>query len=343
MNLATRTMIGAASAALLVTPILAQERQRLPRDCRQEIVKLCGTNREDMRSCLREKRAQLSASCTAALGERLRERRGDRAATQRSATSVEEIPYGSDPLQKADFWRAANDRAPLVLFVHGGGWKRGDKKMMQGSAKLSHWQSQGYAVASVNYRLVPDATVEQQADDVAAAIAWFRENAARLGIDPGKIVIVGHSAGAHLVSLVGTDPSYLAAAGLRPDAIRGVIALDGAGYLVSDQMGENTRLLGDTYTQAFGTDPQRQDALSPTLHAAAPNAPAFLILHVDRADSTRQSKALAEALRSAGTSASAERVAGQGMRGHMEINRKLGEPGYPATALVDDFLRSVLN
>ena len=228
-----------------------------------------------------------------------------------------------------------------MVFVHGGGWKRGDMTMMDGSAKLADWQAQGYAVASLNYRLVPAATVEQQAADVAAAIAYLQGQAAGLNFDARRIALVGHSAGAHLVALVGTDPQYFRAAGLAMDAVRGVVPLDGAAYNVPDQMGENARLMGNTYKQAFGTDPVRQEALSPTLHAAAPNAPEFLILHVQRKDGIAQSRALGEALRKAGTPATVQGFAGRGLKGHAEINRKLGEPDYPATPVVDAFLKRI--
>ena len=258
---------------------------------------------------------------------------------QREAPGATEDAYGPDRLQRLDYWAGKSRKAPLVVFVHGGGWKRGDKRMMAGSAKLRHWQAQGYAVASVNYRLVPDATVEQQAADVATALAWLSDNADALGFDGGRIVLIGHSAGAHLAALVGTDPQWLRGVGMDPSDIAGVIPLDGAGYDVPAQMGENPRLMGDTYKQAFGTDPARQRALSPTFHAAAPNAPAFLILHVQRVDAAAQSRALGKALRQAGTPATIQGFAGRGLRGHMEINRSLGEADYPATAVVDAFLK----
>ncbi|MXO71251.1 alpha/beta hydrolase [Alteraurantiacibacter buctensis] len=255
---------------------------------------------------------------------------------------MQTMAYGNDPLQALDYWPGASAGAPLVVFVHGGGWKRGDKQMMRGSAKLEHWQAAGYAVASINYRLVPDATVEQQAADVAGAVAWLRANAARLGFDADRIALVGHSAGAHLVALVGTDPQYFRAAGLPMDAVRGIVPLDGAAYNVPDQMDENARLMGDTYAQAFGTDPARQRALSPTFHAGGPNAPEFLILHVQRADGARQSRELAAALERAGTPAMVQGFDGRGLRGHMQINRNLGEADYPATPVVDAFLARVL-
>lgn len=282
---------------------------------------------------------QQGLECRDQLTKQKRDRRGGEARrADRSADKAQLISYGADPLQAIDYYASTTTNAPLVLFVHGGGWKRGDKEMVEGSAKLSHWRGQGYAVASLNYRLVPEARVEDQAADVAAGLAALLKQAPRLGFDPNRVVLVGHSAGAHLVAFVGTDPQWLRGAGLGFDAIKGVVPLDGAGYHVPSQMGENQRLLGDTYKQAFGTDPERQKALSPTLHAEAPNAPAFLILHVERKDAKSQSEGLARALRKAGTPVELEAIPGRGLRGHMEINRNLGEPAYPATPIVDRWL-----
>lgn len=283
---------------------------------------------------------------TSALKERLGSARAERAGNARDngraeGIRVQTLSYGTDPLQKLDYYPANRSGAPLVVFVHGGGWKRGDKDMMRGSDKLTDWHGKGYAVASVNYRLVPAATVEQQAADVAQALATLKRGASALGFDPSRIVLTGHSAGAHLVALVGTDPQWLRGADLGMDAVRGVIPLDGAAYDVPSQMGENAHLMGDTYEQAFGTDPVRQRALSPTFHAGGPNAPAFLLLHVQRADGKRQSEELAAALRKAGTPVELHAVAGRGLVGHMEINRKLGDPAYPATPIVDGWLARV--
>ena len=260
---------------------------------------------------------------------------------QGRTSEMERLSYGADDLQGVLYWAGADDDAPLVVFVHGGGWSRGDMSMMEGSDKLEHWQGLGYAVASVNYRLVPDATVEQQASDVASALAYLKRNADRLGFDAGRIALTGHSAGAHLVALVGTDPQYLRAAGLSFADLRGVLPLDGAAYDVPDQMDENARLMGDRYRDAFGTEVARQRALSPTLHAAAPNAPEFLILHVQRRDGRRQSEALGAALRAAGTPAVVQEFRGRRLRGHMEINRRLGDPDYPATPVVDAWLARI--
>lgn len=252
------------------------------------------------------------------------------------AERAQTLSYGRDPLQTLDYWPGRSANAPLVVFVHGGGWKRGDKRMMQGSDKLRHWQAQGYAVASLNYRLVPKATVEQQAADIAAAVDLLKAR-----FDPRRIALVGHSAGAHLVALVGTDPTYLQGAGLSYADIAGVVPLDGAAYDVPAQLEEGPRIMQETYLQAFGTNPARHAKLSPTRQAGAPNASQFLILHVERDDGKRQSEALGQALRRGGAAAEVHGFEGRGLRGHMEINRRLGDPEYPATAVVDRFLADV--
>lgn len=253
-----------------------------------------------------------------------------------------DFAYGDDLLQHGDFWRATGEQpAPLVIFVHGGGWKRGDKSNATGAAKVTHFRASGYAIASIDYRLVPAASVEEQAADVAHAVAWLIGHARELGVDSRRVVLMGHSAGAHLAALIGTDMRYFREAGLRGDAVRGIVLLDGAAYNVPRQIAEGGNFMHETYLQAFGADVARQRALSPTLQAAAPNAPSFLILHVARADGTAQSKALATALNNAGTAAEIHGFEGTGLRGHTAINRQLGEVDYPATPVVDAYLSRV--
>lgn len=258
------------------------------------------------------------------------------APVQRTAITLK---YGSDSLQTLDYWRPKLAGSPLVIYVHGGGWKRGDKRMV--ANKPAHYLQQGYGFASINYRLVPANTVEQQAQDVAAALASLIQRADKLGFDPRRVVLMGHSAGAHLVALVGTDMQYLKKAGLNAKALRGIIPIDGACYDVPRQIKEGGNLMRDTYLQAFGNKRERQLALSPMHHAALPNVPAFLVLHVQRLDGTAQSRALVNALKKAGTSAEVHGFEGRGLKGHAEINRRLGDTDYPATAVVDKWLKHV--
>jgi acetyl esterase/lipase len=282
-------------------------------------------------------------------GDRLRERiakrmeqRAEGLAKRERAPGALTFSYGTDPLQVMDFWAPAGAKnAPLVLYVHGGGWKRGSKDTAMGNALPGHLRDQGYAFASINYRLVPAATVEQQASDVAQALAYLLARADKLGIDRSKVVITGHSAGAHLVALVGTDEQYLRKAGLSFADIDGVMPNDGAAYDVPKQMQQAGNFMADTYKQAFGTDPARQKALSPVFHAAAPNAPRFLLLHVQRKDGVAQAQELGTALKQAGVKVEFGSFPGTGLQGHAEINRKLGEPDYPATPVMDAWLKGV--
>ena len=279
------------------------------------------------------------------LRDRLRERLGERMGADEGpkAPGSETISYGSDALQNLDVWRAkdAKGPAPLVVFVHGGGWKRGSKDNATGRYKPVHYPGEGYAFASINYRLVPDATVESQAADVAGAVKAIVDRAGALGIDRHRIVLMGHSAGAHLVALVGTDERYLKGAGLSFADVAGVIPIDGAAYDVPAQTKDGPPIMQATYKQAFGTDPVRQKALSPTLQAAAPNAPQFLLLYVQRPDGVRQAKALAAALEAAGSGVEHGSFSGEGLQGHAEINRRLGDPSYAPTETVDAWLKRV--
>ena len=253
------------------------------------------------------------------------------------------LSYGADRLQQLDLWRAqgAGRPTPLVMFVHGGGWRRGSKSNASSRWLPTHLPRGGYAYASIDYRLVPAATVEQQADDVAHALRALLDRAASLGVDRRQVVLMGHSAGAHLVALVGTDERYLRSAGLSFADVAGVVANDGAAYEVPGQMRDAGRRMRRIYEDAFGSHPARQRALSPTHHAAAPNARAFLLLHVQRPDGVRQARELGQALQAAGTAVEFGSIPGEGLRGHMQINRELGNPDYAATPVLDAWLHKV--
>jgi len=321
-------IVGLVSATMLGGVALAQ-RERLPKECRQEIMQLCKGAEGGLRQCIMTALPKLSDPCRKAIGERA-------AARYPPAPGTVEHAYGADPKQRLDLVRPAGvSSAPVLLFVHGGGWSIGDKAHAAGD-KARWANSKGWAFASANYRLVPQATVEQQAADVASAIAWLRANAAREGLDPDRIVLMGHSAGAHLVALIGTDTRYLQAARVPLGAVKGVVLLDGAGYDVPTQASAEMNIVKPMYEAAFSKDPKRQAALSPTRHATAPNVSRWLILPIERrADSQAQSKGLAEALNRAGASATVAAVPDES---HGSLNKGLGEAGDFATVKVEKFM-----
>ena len=252
---------------------------------------------------------------------------------------MREVSYGSDAKQRIDLLSGpATTRQPLLVFIHGGGWSIGDKRQFI-APKAAMASRLGLAFASLNYRLVPQARVEDEVTDIASAIAFLRAHAAENGIDPDHIVLMGHSAGAHLAALVAADPSWLTKAGVPLSSITGVILLDGAAYDVLAQLSDPRNRVQSMYQAAFGGDAGRQRALSPIAHAAAPNVARWLILPIERrADSTSQSQALATALRAAGTNVTLTPVP---KATHMTLNRQLGESGDFATGEVERFLAGI--
>lgn len=249
---------------------------------------------------------------------------------------------GVDPdLQSLDLYGTPGQGRPIVAFIHGGGWRIGDKGTAgAGAEKARVFTERGFLYASLNYRLSPAVTHPAHVEDVAAALAWLVANATAQGGDPRRIVVMGHSAGAHLAALVATDPRRLGAHGLKPRDLAGAILLDGAGYDVTLQapaVQARGGFLGDMYEGAFGTDPAVWRDASPALQATvdAPPPP-FLILHTLRPDATRQSQALGEAVRRAGGEATVLAFPG---KTHASINREIGAPGDKPTAAIFGALR----
>jgi acetyl esterase/lipase len=313
-------------------------------------------NRGELRNCLREKYAQLSESCAASIRERMEAQRGagEGAGARRgpgmgaragagagayaSAKISSTVVYGDHLRQQVDVYTPDNavGDAPLVVFIHGGGWQIGNRGLVQ--AKPQHFKDAGYVFASAGYRLLPDAPVEQQAADIGAAIKALRGQAQSGGFDPNTIVLMGHSAGAHLAALVATDPQYAGDEAFA--AIKGVVLLDGAGYDVVTAAATPTMELPTLYKDVFGTDPARQKALSPITHVGGKDAPHWLALYVaERPGSKMQSEALTRALAKAGADASAVAITGTD---HGRMNRDLGtDAGKAQTDAVDAFLKKV--
>jgi len=247
---------------------------------------------------------------------------------------------GADPeLTSLDIYTPGRDDAcPVMVFIHGGGWKAGDKSAVY--EKPSAFNEAGYVYVTVNYRLSPEVMHPTHVSDVAAAIAWVYENITEYGGDPGQIFIMGHSAGAHLAALVTTDEQRLKEYDYSPEIVRGVVLLDGAGYDMARLCELNPALWSQFYELPFGEDPAVWADASPINHVApGKGIPPFLIVYVaERPTSRLMSGWLSDALRDAGVSAAL--VAAED-KTHATLNREMGEPGDEVTALVFEFLEGL--
>jgi len=257
----------------------------------------------------------------------------------RGAPRPIEVAYGDDARQRVDVYLPDRpDQAPIIVMVHGGAWVIGNKSLPQVvDNKLARWLPRGAIVVSVGYRLVPlsgarDVTPLDQADDIARAISKVQALAPSWGGDPQRIVLMGHSAGAHLVALVGASPGFAQRAGALP--WRGTVVLDSAGLnLVGVMRLPHPRF----YDRAFGADPAQWRAVSPLETLTPGAAPMLVVCSTRRADASclQSQRFVAHAIES-GVRAS---VLEQDLS-HGEINAKLGLPGAYTDA-VEQFFESV--
>lgn len=158
------------------------------------------------------------------------------------AYSWKEVAYVTDSphaLQTLDI--AIPQRIPLgaklptCVFVHGGSWQRGDKSGGLNQGIDEAFVRAGNLGVSINYRLSPEVQHPEHVKDVASAVTWLHRNIAKFGGDPDKLVLVGHSAGAHLVMQLTADPQYLAAAGMEKSVgtfVKGVVGISGVYNIV---------------------------------------------------------------------------------------------------------------
>ena len=246
-----------------------------------------------------------------------------------------DLAYGPEPRQRMDVYLPAmTERTPVLLMVHGGAWVVGDKSMPRVvEQKVAHWvRDRGFILVSVNYRLAPEVHPPTQAADIARALAMVQRRAPSWGGDPSRVVLMGHSAGAHLVALLSARPELAVAQGAA--RWRGTVALDGAALdTVALMQRPHLRL----YDRAFGADPAVWRSASPTAQLAPGALPMLLVCSSQRRDDPcAQSRTFAGAVAASGGRAE---VLPQDLS-HAQINAELGLPGA-YTAAVDAFIASL--
>lgn len=211
-----------------------------------------------------------------------------------------------------DLYLPGAGQAPVVVWLHGGSWIAGDKRPLP--RFLVDLRERGFAVAAVNYRLTGLNSHPAQLHDVKGAVRWLRANAEVYGLDPGRVYLVGFSAGAHLASLAALtagDPSLEGDVGGNAgvsSAVGGVVAIAGpsdlprmAGECTGCEVSAEFQALGCAFLLCGG----RGRAASPLTHVHR-GAPPFLLLHgdADRVVPAEQARLLDAALRASGVPSS---------------------------------------
>lgn len=258
------------------------------------------------------------------------------------------VPYAAptQERQSLDVYAPSSAaKAPVVVWVHGGGWMRGGKDEMH--HKPSAFLARGLLFVPVNYRFIPVVKMGDIIRDVAKSVGWVRNNIARHGGDPDRLFLMGHSAGAQLAAILCADPQYLKAEGVPLSSVKGCVPVDGDTYDVPLQVATATaRRIGQNqpppkwgHPEKFG-DLKLQRAYSAVYHIG-PNRgiPPFLILHVaDHTDTAAQAYRLWAALDHAGLPATLFAAEGTD---HSRLNQNLGLDGDPATKALFEFLDGI--
>jgi acetyl esterase/lipase len=211
----------------------------------------------------------------------------------RGTTVLRDVPYVTDghSRQKLDLYLPRDAaRPPLVILIHGGAFRTGDKER----ENAARWLREGYAVAAANYRLSGDAIFPAQVEDCKAAVRWLRAQAGRYGYDPERFGAYGTSAGGHLAAMVGTTGGQAAFdAGEHRDVSSRVQAVvDNYGPTDFLQMDAHRLPEGQVHDApdspeseliggAIQEHPDRVRAASPVTYVSADDPP-FLIIHGDR-------------------------------------------------------------
>ena len=164
-------------------------------------------------------------------------------------------------------------RYPVVLFIHGGSWTSGSKNLYGFVGR--RLAKQGVVAVVISYRLAPAVHVPEQAADCARALAWTIDNVHQYGGDPGRVYVMGHSAGGGLAALLATDDALLAAHGLPHNPVRGAIMDDPAGLDMYRYLRESKYEGDEKYKIPFTDNPAVWKQMS-AIYKIRPHLPPFL-------------------------------------------------------------------
>lgn len=241
---------------------------------------------------------------------------------------------------------APTANAPVIFWIHGGGWQTGDKSDVAFKPKVT--TERGFVFVSTNYRLLPHVTMEELIQDVAKSLGWVHKNISKYGGDPKRIIVGGHSAGAQLAAILCTDENYLHRENVPLTDLRGCIPVDGDTYDIPKIImtaeirqaiyGGPMPTFG--HRQKFGNDPIKHVQFSAVTHVAkGKGIPPFLILFFPgNPETTAQAKRLEEVLQAAEIPTT---TYGKQDSNHSRLNDELGTDQDPATVEFYRFLDTV--
>ena len=181
-----------------------------------------------------------------------------------------ELTYGADPVQTLNLYTPVGaSSAPVVVFVHGGAWQFGRKEFFTAN-KITYFTDKGAIFISIDYPLYPESAPVNQSAKVSDVIDWLTTNAAAYGGDPTKIILLGHSSGAHVSALIATKyPSH---------QVAGTILLDTDAYDIVQIMTSCFNKKADLY-EPFGTDPAYWELASPARGGETPELLVVTSIH----------------------------------------------------------------
>ena len=230
-------------------------------------------------------------------------------AAREAAGPVELLAYGAHPRETIDFYRAATPGGPLLVFIHGGFWKALSRD--ESGFVAPRWTAAGVNVAVLDYVLAPEATLDAITAQAAAGLRWLVDHAALLGFDAARVVVAGHSAGAHLAAMAALPGTAPPLAGLA--LVSGVFDL--------------APITGCYVNEVLGLDAEAARRLSPALMLPARPLPVLVAVGEEEPVAFQeQSRALAWSWRGHGCEGGVMLLPGHN---HFSILDDLADPAAP--------------
>lgn len=259
---------------------------------------------------------------------------------------------------KLDIYYQKNNgtNKPVIVMIHGGAWLVGDKATSSVVKNKAEFfvNKEDYIFVSINYRMEKNNIHPQEVSDVSYAIKWVYENINKYGGDKNNLIVMGHSAGAHLATLVTTNHKYLNNVNVPVKSIKGVVSLDTGGfdlpYLLRSETikndigrGVKNKLILDriqnTYEMAWKNYSINDLNDASPINFVNRNVPATLLIESSK-DKAHQLAAdrFQKVLLNNGVSVDRKEY----HYSHEEINDNLGLTEDPITKDVDDFIKKVV-